>query len=131
MLYDRPAVAGRVFRHGRLRQTELVGVLQSCDIFCLPSLYEGMSLAVLEGMACGLDAIVSPVAGYSEDASPALSLASGVADFAEHLSSVSACRLAVPIAAQLRAREFARGFSWWAYGDRLSRLLGLELGRQR
>jgi len=37
-----------------------------CDIFVLPSLWEGMPLAVLESMACGVPAIAAEVSGIRE-----------------------------------------------------------------
>ncbi|MBU1033821.1 glycosyltransferase family 4 protein [Patescibacteria group bacterium] len=40
--------------------------LPKCHVFCLPSLNEGMSNAVLEAMACGLPIIVTPVGGSKE-----------------------------------------------------------------
>lgn len=38
-------------------------LLASCDVFCLPSLYEGMSLIMLEAMACGKPCILTDVNG--------------------------------------------------------------------
>lgn len=52
--------------HGRLAPTEVVARLQAADVFLLSSLSEGISNAVLEGMACGLPVITTDVGGMSE-----------------------------------------------------------------
>ncbi|MBT8495874.1 MAG: glycosyltransferase family 4 protein, partial [Deltaproteobacteria bacterium] len=44
---------------GRLGRREIPRVLASCDIFVLPSAAEGMSNALLEGMAAGLPIVVT------------------------------------------------------------------------
>jgi glycosyltransferase involved in cell wall biosynthesis len=54
---------GEVKWHGWLPRAELRDVLQSCDCFVNPSLYEGMPNAVLEAMACGKPVVASRVAG--------------------------------------------------------------------
>lgn len=41
-------------------------IFKQCDIFVRPSLTEGMSLAVLEAMSCGLPVIATKVAGTPE-----------------------------------------------------------------
>lgn len=41
-------------------------LLASADVFVLPSLFEGMSLAVLEAMSAGLPVIVTPSSGVSD-----------------------------------------------------------------
>jgi len=41
------------------KNNEVPYLLSCCDIFCLPSLAEGMSVALLEALACGLPVIVS------------------------------------------------------------------------
>ncbi len=54
-----------VFLGGRGHQ-ELPGILQSADIFCRPSLSEGLGNAFLEAMACGLPIIGTPVGGIPD-----------------------------------------------------------------
>ncbi len=56
----------RVTLHGRLTPAAVVARLQDADVFLLSSLSEGISNAVLEGMACGLPAITSDVGGMAE-----------------------------------------------------------------
>lgn len=38
-------------------------LFRASDIFCLPSSNEGMAAAIVEGMACGLATVVTPVSG--------------------------------------------------------------------
>ena len=45
-------------------------LLWASDIYCMPSLYEGMPIAALEAMACGLPAVFSRVPGLVDVAEP-------------------------------------------------------------
>lgn len=57
-------VAGRVrFLGHRLDVRQL---LESCDVFVLPSLYEGLPLAVLEAMAAGKPVVATAIGGTNE-----------------------------------------------------------------
>jgi glycosyltransferase involved in cell wall biosynthesis len=46
--------------------TKVESWLQACDLFCLPSLNEGMPGALIEAISCGLPAIVSPFSSANE-----------------------------------------------------------------
>jgi glycosyltransferase involved in cell wall biosynthesis len=61
---DELGVADRVSFLGR--REDVPQLLAACDVFALPSLYEGSSLAVLEAMAAGT-AIVSSAIGGTEE----------------------------------------------------------------
>ncbi|PJA45309.1 hypothetical protein CO174_03950 [Candidatus Uhrbacteria bacterium CG_4_9_14_3_um_filter_50_9] len=52
--------------HGRIPNEELPRKLNQCEIFILPSLYEGNPKALLEAMACGLPVIGTNVEGIRE-----------------------------------------------------------------
>ncbi|MBP9500962.1 MAG: glycosyltransferase family 4 protein [Candidatus Promineofilum sp.] len=55
-----------VVRHGKLPPDKVLARLQEADVFLLSSLSEGISNAVLEGMACGLPVVTTDVGGMSE-----------------------------------------------------------------
>ena len=51
---------------GRLPRKEVSQWMQACDIFCLPSLNEGVPNVVLEALACGTPVVASQVGGIAE-----------------------------------------------------------------
>jgi glycosyltransferase involved in cell wall biosynthesis len=57
-------IAGRVRFLGR--REDVPQLLAACDVFALPSLYEGSSLAVLEAMAAGAPVASSAIGGTDE-----------------------------------------------------------------
>lgn len=59
-------LSDHVFRHGRLAPGDVVARLQDADVFLLSSLSEGISNAVLEGMACGLPVVTTGAGGMAE-----------------------------------------------------------------
>lgn len=65
-LVDSKGVKDRVVFLGTRGHGELPGILQCADIFCRPSLSEGLGNAFLEAMACGLPIIGTPVGGIPD-----------------------------------------------------------------
>ena len=57
-------VADRIFFLGY--RSDIPELLAACDVFALPSLYEGSSLAVLEAMAAGRAVVSSKIGGTDE-----------------------------------------------------------------
>jgi glycosyltransferase involved in cell wall biosynthesis len=51
---------------GKVSHLELGNLLTSCDIFCLPSLEEGLAVSICEAMAVGLPVIASDQSGAGE-----------------------------------------------------------------
>lgn len=49
--------------HGAMSQEQLAGHLRNSHIFILPSLYEGLPLAILEALACGCRVIATDIPG--------------------------------------------------------------------
>ena len=47
-------------------RSDMAEILRALDLFVMPSLWEGLSLAMLEGMAAGLPVIISDVGGAAE-----------------------------------------------------------------
>lgn len=51
---------------GRLSQPELAKVYNQCDIFVLPSFFEGIPLTVIEALACGCRVVMTDLPGIRE-----------------------------------------------------------------
>lgn len=51
---------------GRLSQMELAQVYNQCDIFVLPSFFEGIPLTVIEALACGNRVVMTDLPGIRE-----------------------------------------------------------------
>jgi glycosyltransferase involved in cell wall biosynthesis len=47
-------------------RSDVAEILRSLDLYVMPSLWEGLSLAMLEAMAAGLPVIISDVGGAAE-----------------------------------------------------------------
>lgn len=51
---------------GRLSQTELAKVYNKCDVFVLPSFFDGLPLTVIEALACHDRVVISELPGVRE-----------------------------------------------------------------
>jgi len=49
-----------------VKQKELGNIFRKCDIFILPSFYEGMPLVVLEALASGLNVVTTDLPGLKD-----------------------------------------------------------------
>lgn len=65
-LADELHIADRVRFAGRLSHEDMIRDLQHSDLYCLPTLSEGMPVATIEAMACGLPVVASAVDGIPE-----------------------------------------------------------------
>ena len=123
-------VADRVLFLGH--RDDVPELLAACDVFALPSLYEGSSLALLEAMAAGRPVVGSAVPGTDEliaDGRTGVLVAPGdpsaLANALQRLLSDPELRAALGA----RARERAREFSPDAMAAQVTRVYDELLGR--
>jgi len=50
----------KIRQFGMVSHEEMVHIYQQCHVICLPTLEDGIALAIQEGMACGLVPVTSP-----------------------------------------------------------------------
>lgn len=58
--------------HGRVDQRRLAELMRSCDIFVLPSFYEGLPLVLVEALACGCKPVCTDLPGVRSGILPHL-----------------------------------------------------------
>ncbi|MCY1274587.1 Glycogen synthase [compost metagenome] len=63
---DKPTMPPNMIDIGRLSGDEVVAAMQQADAFLFPSRSEGLPLALMEAMACGLPVIVADAASLPE-----------------------------------------------------------------
>ena len=67
---EQSGLAGSVILMGR--RDDVPELLRESDIFWMPSLFEGLSIACVEAMACGLPVVASNTSGLNEEVSEGL-----------------------------------------------------------
>jgi glycosyltransferase involved in cell wall biosynthesis len=120
-LAEREGVAGRVVFTGMLHGEEKLAALAAADVWALPSHTENFGIAVVEALAAGRPAVISPAVNLAAEigeAGAALVADPEPGPFSQPLAGL----LGDPQRrAQLgtRAREFSRRYDWGALGPRL------------
>ncbi|MBI1318976.1 MAG: glycosyltransferase [Candidatus Hydrogenedens sp.] len=112
----------RVVVRGPLPGAQLAEEYAAADLFCLPSLHEGLALVILQAMAAGLPVVTTPESGagdvFTDGVEGRLVPAQDVDRLAEALAALAAdaeLRRAMGEAARGRV---AHGFTWDDYGAR-------------
>lgn len=114
---------------GRVSNDQIPSLMRSCDIFILPSYFEGFGMVLLEALASGL-----PIIASDTSAAPDL-LSTALAGVVFRSGDVGGLRDAINRlqSAPERVREMgavarrvAERYSWDAYGDRWAALLEKE-----
>jgi glycosyltransferase involved in cell wall biosynthesis len=113
-------VSSRVRFVGTVRGAIKVALLRHALCLCQPSLYEGFSITVLESLACGVPALITPESNFPEVATHGAGL---VVDGAAENLSVALARIAQE--PRMRAAMGAAGlelvrreFTWTAVAQR-------------
>lgn len=104
--------ASNVHYLGFISDADRVALMQACDLFVFPSLYEGFGFPVLEALAAGTVVASSRQGSLAEVAGPSLTLedldpeglARGVVEALTDTNKRSAC--------QREGRKWAMRFSW-------------------
>jgi len=65
-LAERAGVAGRVELTGVVGQDEALRLYRAADVFCLPSLAEGLPTVLIEAMACAVPVVATRIDGVPE-----------------------------------------------------------------
>ncbi len=101
---------------------EVLQLMQSCDVFVLPSIVEGRALVQQEALACGLPLIVTANAGgedlIEEEATGFLVPIRSPERIAERISWLADHR-EILAGMRSRAREKAAEYTWERYGEKI------------
>ncbi|MBU2410890.1 MAG: glycosyltransferase family 4 protein, partial [Gammaproteobacteria bacterium] len=109
------------FKHEKGRpHAEVLELMRSCDVFCLPSLYEGRALVMQEAMSQGLplvitantggeDLVIEGRTGFLVPIRSPEAIAEKLAWFNQHRQELEAMKEA--------AVRHAATYTWKAYGD--------------
>jgi glycosyltransferase involved in cell wall biosynthesis len=124
-LERRYANARVVFTGQVMEEGERIAMLRAMDIFVLPSMVEGLSLSLLEAMACGIAPIATDV-GSDGDALRGAGIVIDTKDLDGQLRLALRTLLEFPdFRAELGHRARARAAERYSLSDNLDRLLGV------
>jgi len=114
-----------IFTGQVLDETERIGMLRAMDIFVLPSLVEGLSLSLLEAMACGVASVATDV-GSDGDALRGAGMVVDPKDLDGQLRLALRTLIEFPeFRAELGRRGRARAVQRFSLSDNLDRLLAI------
>jgi starch synthase len=116
---------------GQIQHGQMASVYADCDVFVLPSLFEGFGLVILEALAAGLPVISTPHTGAIETiVNDRLGRIVPVAEVRPLVSAMQQYLDMRPerILVKDEAIKLKEKFSWEAYGDRWEKLLTDDLG---
>jgi glycosyltransferase involved in cell wall biosynthesis len=114
---------GGFIHEGSRPHGEVLALMRSCDVFCLPSIVEGRALVMQEAMSQGLPLIITPntggedlidegVTGFLVPIRRADKIAEKIAWFADHRSAFPEMSLA--------AQAKAARLTWESYGQTIA-----------
>jgi glycosyltransferase involved in cell wall biosynthesis len=109
------------FTHEKSRpHSEVLALMRSCDVFCLPSIVEGRALVMQEAMSQGLPVVITPNTGGAdlviEGRTGFLVPIRSPEKIAERLAWLNQHRTEL-VGMKEQAASHAAGYSWTAYGD--------------
>lgn len=122
MTFYRDQLPNFTYEQGRSHE-EVLKLMRSCDVFCLPSIVEGRALVMQEAMSQGLPLIITPNTGgadliiegdtgFQVPIREPHAIAEKINWFLEHRSALSDMRRI--------AQEHAARYSWEEYGAKIS-----------
>jgi glycosyltransferase involved in cell wall biosynthesis len=109
------------FTHEKGRpHAEVLALMRSCDVFCLPSLYEGRALVMQEAMSQGLPIVITPNTGGDdlviEGKTGFLVPIRSPEKIAEKLAWFNQNRQELPAMSEA-AMQHAAGYTWKKYSE--------------
>jgi glycosyltransferase involved in cell wall biosynthesis len=106
---------------------QVLALMRTCDVFCLPSIVEGRALVMQEAMSQGLPLLITPNTGGEdliiEGSTGFLVPIRSPQAIAEKLTWFAENRPAIPAMAAA-ARAHAARYTWESYGTRVFEALG-------
>ncbi len=121
MDFYRREFAGFTYEPGR-PHAEVLKLIQTCDVFCLPSIVEGRALVMQEAMSQGLPLIITPNTGgadlIEEGETGFLVPIRSPEAIAEKLQWFLDNREQIPVMGK-KAQRLAAQYTWEKYGEKI------------